>query len=189
MSESDQLIWDKFRKGDKHAFNDIYYHHIQSLFNYGAKFTNDHVLVEEVIQELFTDLWVKRDRLSTTSHIKPYLFKALKRRILRQLSKEKRTIALPENEAFELTYAVLNEQINENEATIMQEKLNKLLDQLTARQKEAIFLKYYERLSFHEIAEILQIEVKATYKLVARALERLKNISLLLLVILQKFSF
>ncbi len=189
VTESDQFIWDKFRKGDKNAFNQIYNNQIQSLYNYGAKFTNNQILVEDCIQELFTDLWMKRDRLSTTTNIKPYLFKAIKRRIIRQLKKDQKTIALPENEAFELEYLAPDNQMGESDLELNQARLNKMLSKLTARQKEAIFLKYYERLSFQEISEIMHVEVKATYKIVARALERLKDITLILLVILQKISF
>lgn len=46
---------------------------------------------------------------------------------------------------------------------------------LTARQREAVFLKFHENLSYEEIAEVMDISVKATYKLMAIALSELRD--------------
>jgi RNA polymerase sigma factor (sigma-70 family) len=54
--------------------------------------------------------------------------------------------------------------------------LNKAVKKLTERQKEAIFFLFYENLSYEEVAHILTISTKATYKLVARALGDLRSI-------------
>ncbi len=185
---SDQIVWDSFRKGNKEAFNQIYYNHIRALYNYGAKFTGNTTLVEDCIQELFTDLWIKRNKLATTNHIKPYLYKSLKRRLLRQLGKEKKNHELTDYPDFSISYSPEDEMIRKHNAEVNSNKLNSMLQTLTAKQKEAIFLKYYELLSHQEIAEILQVEVKSVYKLLARALDRLKNLPFILLLILQKFS-
>jgi RNA polymerase sigma factor (sigma-70 family) len=66
--------------------------------------------------------------------------------------------------------------------------LQQALNTLTPRQREAIFLRFYEELSYEEIAGVLDISTKATYKIVARALLQLKRslsipmVSLLLLL-------
>jgi RNA polymerase sigma factor (sigma-70 family) len=54
-------------------------------------------------------------------------------------------------------------------------KVQEGLKALTSRQKEAIFLRFYEGLSFEEVATVLHISVKATYKIMARSLESLRN--------------
>jgi RNA polymerase sigma factor (sigma-70 family) len=50
------------------------------------------------------------------------------------------------------------------------------MNSLSARQKEVIYLRYFEELSYDEIASIMHISVKATYKLSARALDSLRQI-------------
>ena len=68
------------------------------------------------------------------------------------------------------------------------------LDKLTQRQKEVVYFKYYENLSYEEISCILDISTKATYKLVARAIGELRNvyqqkISTFLLLLSISFTF
>ncbi|MNE93296.1 RNA polymerase sigma factor [compost metagenome] len=46
---------------------------------------------------------------------------------------------------------------------------------LTNRQREAIFLRFYEDLSYEEIAELLEMNLGGTYKLIYRALDRLRD--------------
>ncbi len=59
--------------------------------------------------------------------------------------------------------------------TDVQQRLQAALDKLTARQREAIFLRFYEGLSYEEVAAVLKITVKATYKIMARSLTALKE--------------
>ena len=64
----------------------------------------------------------------------------------------------------------------------MQLQVNQPLPQasakLTSRQREDIFLKFYEQLSYEEIADVMGISVKAGYKIMARSLDYLrKNLS------------
>ena len=47
---------------------------------------------------------------------------------------------------------------------------------LTCLRREAIFLRFYECLSFIEISEIMEISVKSTYKLITRALIKMKEV-------------
>ena len=53
--------------------------------------------------------------------------------------------------------------------------LRNAMRRLTPRQKEAVFFRFYENMSYEEIADILNISVKATYKLVARAILMLRD--------------
>src|SRR5690606_16061393 len=75
--------WCAFKKGDKKAFSTIYKAHIHDLLNYGYKVTSDRKLIEDSIQDLFLELWQNRERLSETTSIRFYLFKALRYKIVR----------------------------------------------------------------------------------------------------------
>jgi RNA polymerase sigma factor (sigma-70 family) len=54
-------------------------------------------------------------------------------------------------------------------------KLKIAFEALTAHQREAIFLRFYQNLSYEEVAEVLNISIKATYKIMARSLSALKE--------------
>jgi RNA polymerase sigma factor (sigma-70 family) len=50
------------------------------------------------------------------------------------------------------------------------------IENLTPRQREVIFLRFYEGMSYENVATVLDITTKATYKIVARALVHLKEL-------------
>ena len=174
------------RSGDKFAFDTIYHRYVKLLYSYGTKITSDHLLVEDCIQELFITLWTQRENLKETDTIKYYLFKALNRRIVRALGKTRQLHLqdgeLPQTYLFSLSLAEDPEYLADEERICQIALLKSAIAKLTDRQREAIYLRYYSRLSYEEVAEILNLTVKGTYKLVARGLCALKE-HLVLLVL------
>ncbi len=77
--------------------------------------------------------------------------------------------------AFALDISAEQQRINAEEVFAQQEQLQKGLQLLTPRQKEAVFLRFYENMPYEAIADMLQISVKATYKLIARAIAELRT--------------
>lgn len=174
MKDSEAKLWNKLREGDKGAFDDIFYKYVKILFNYGKRYTINEEIVEDCIQDLFTDLWDKRKKLGETNQIKPYLFIALKRRILRKISKEKKILKTDQINDFFLEYSTEEKTNQEAGNAEIISQLNATLKKLTPKQKEVIYLKFYEQLSYVEIAEHMGVEVKAIYKLMARAISSLR---------------
>ncbi len=79
-------------------------------------------------------------------------------------------------EEYEFEFELSIEQVMINADRLYEQQINlkSALDKLTQLQKEAIYFKYYENLSYQQIAGILNISTKATYKLVARAIVELR---------------
>lgn len=171
----DTDLWIYFRNGDRKALEEIYHRNIDVLYSYGGKITTNTALVEDCIQEVFITLWEKREKLNETSSIKFYLFTSLKRRIYKSF-RESQKLGFHYDFADPfIANSLKNDPCKEelDEPTI--KKINESLNKLTNRQKEFIYLKFYAQLDFQEIAAILDLSVKATYKLQARALQRLKE--------------
>ncbi len=175
MADSNFNIWNNFQNGSKEAFNTIYSQYVEILFDYGSRFTDHHPLVEDAIQELFIDLWIKRSQLGDVRNIRAYLFKSLKRRILRKLGSQKKLTEIDQLPEFPLIFSYEDQLIKETSDRELIKKLNHSLTKLTATQREAIFQKYYQRLSYQEVASIREVNVKAIYKLLARALNQLRS--------------
>ena len=64
----------------------------------------------------------------------------------------------------------------EKERAAMQKQLKKMLDSLTDRQREAVYLRYTQGLSYEEIGKLMGIQPKAAQKLVYRAIEQMRKI-------------
>lgn len=169
-----EKLWESFKEGDKAAFAEIYSKHILILLNYGSKISANSALVEDCIQDLFIDLWQSRVNISSTTSIKFYLFKALRNRIYRYHG-----AAIHEMKSLEEHMNVLNdscyeEQIIQMEIESSQMKhLREKVDQLPARQREAINLRYYHNFSNEEIARLMRISYASACKFIYAGLKKL----------------
>ena len=152
-------------------YAEVYQQMFQSLFSYGMQICGNRELVKDCIQELFSELWKNKKTLTKIKTIKPYLLKCHKRKIKRELGKGKRLFVEGSFE-FEISHEV--KLIQDQKIIRKQQLLNKSLKSLTERQREAIYLKFYGNLGYVEVAQVLNIKTKATYKLISRALSSLK---------------
>lgn len=177
--KTESHLWEAFIAGDKEAYADLYRIFHPRLFNYGHKFTLDTEQVEDCIQEIFIHFWMNRNKLSDVNTLRSYLYVSFRYRLLKALQKvDKRMNAFFEEGKYDFELEVSIEQVLIDKEQLYEQhiNLNKAVKKLTERQKEAIFFLFYENLSYKEVAHILTISTKATYKLVARALGDLRHI-------------
>lgn len=174
FSEKDErVVWQRFIEGDDESLIYMYRKYVDLLYRYGQQFTKRHEFVSDCIQELFIDLIDKRKKLSAASSIKGYLFASLKRRIIRNIKKEERLQLEEDGFSFSFAEAPLSisSNLKERDFKIIHEKINLL----SPSQREAIFLYFYEGLSYAEIAEILDVKVSSARILTYRALDNLQK--------------
>lgn len=175
----DRQLLKEIKSGSYTAFNTLYYKYIKNLTNYGLHFTNDLLVIEDCLHDLFVWLWTKRETLDINSSLKNYLLKSVRTSIIHRINKEKKTISLDEHmeheSGFNLTLSPEMVMIIKENENINQQKLDKLFNLLTPKQKELIYLRYFEELNFEEIAQNLNITVKACYKLMGRAVSTLRQ--------------
>lgn len=173
---TDQELWDQLRGGDKSALERIYRTHIEHLSGYALRFTENRPLMEDCIQDLFVDLWQKRQRVKSTDQIRPYLLVALRRRIVRALQQQyRRQDERPAEEvAFTAELAIdellITEEISEEQSRQLQEAFT----ELSTRQREALYLRYYQGLSYDDIAEIMGLSNQSARNLASSGLKRLR---------------
>jgi len=173
----DNELWTKFRNGDNEALSRIYSDNSPNLYRYGIKITSNHSIVEDAIQNLFSDLVRNRKNLGDTDHIHFYLIKSFKRRLQRELRKEMRYNPGSENKdyAFGITYSIEQSIILEESSNQNLSLLRKALNDLTPRQKEAIYLKFTQDLEYEQIAEIMEMGIEGSRNLIYRAVKSLKD--------------
>jgi RNA polymerase sigma factor (sigma-70 family) len=173
----DSLLWQNFLEGDDITLEKIYLLYFDDLYAYGNKLFGDVAFTEDIIQDLFVKLINNRQNLSATNSIKFYLFRSFKSLALDKLKVNKRFqyTEQEENNAFSLELNPENKLIEKEQFEAIKSKLAAAIELLTPRQREAIFLKYSEGFSYAEVTTMLDLTPKATYKLIARAIEALKG--------------
>jgi len=169
-------IWEGIRNSDISALEELYQLYHQVLFNYGKKMSGDQQLIEDAIQETFISIWKYRQNISEPVAVKQYVLKAFRNQLL-QIFKE-RSITTYTDESLPFSFEIAFDQkiVEGEDAEKLAAHINQALKQLTSRQQEIIYYRFYENLSFEKIAALMNMRVKGTYKLSARALAALKEI-------------
>ncbi|MES2733691.1 MAG: sigma-70 family RNA polymerase sigma factor [Bacteroidota bacterium] len=185
---SDSEIWKEFKSGSEEAFAFLYNQYVVPLYHYGNRLTTDRNMIEDNIQDLFIELWRNRATLGETNSIKFYLYKALKRRLIKNIINQRKqpfNLGSLDEYDFEMTLSPEFDLIAQQVSQAQKENLLAALNSLTSRQKEAITLKFYDELSYSEIASLMTMTIKAVYNLIFRAIEVLRaNVEKVFLTIL-----
>ena len=171
------VAWQQFLSGDTVAFEYLMSSHFQVLFRYGSKFSKDKEFVKDCIQDLFLIIWERRDRLNAEVAVKPYLMASLRR--LMNRSGQSRTdlsneIPPDDQGSFDIEYSVEEEYIEQESVRVMTQRFKKLLDELPKRQKEVIYLKFFQEMDRNQISEVMDISPQTVSNLLQIAIRQLK---------------
>jgi RNA polymerase sigma factor (sigma-70 family) len=174
----DVHLWQNVKRDNELAFSVLYKKYTQRLYNYGMHSCHDHDLVMDCLQELFVSIWDKRNNLTTVHSVSSYLFKSFRRLLMKKLSWRKRflqTFDANQERYFEITLPI-EALIERGEVQEEQsEKMRRCLLSLTKRQREAIFLRFYNDLSYSDIASIMELQVDSVYNIISKAIDSLRE--------------
>jgi len=145
------------------------------MYLFGNKFVADKDLLEDAIQELFLELWQSKSQTPVYS-VKAYLLKSLKYKLLKLIkaNEQQKTIRDPNDSYFEWSHE--NFLIEQQENQEKRELILMAVAQLTNRQKEIIYLKYYQNLNYEEISDIMNINYQVARNLLYQSIKALKKI-------------
>lgn len=178
-------FWNRIKKGDEESFRVLYEQYADTLYSYGMKITANDDIVSNAIQSLFIYLYEKRENLSVPNSIAAYLCVSLKRMILLEL---KKNAVLGDVLVDDISSSDCQFQLDINvEETMMnteyqEELLGSLqdaLDQLTKRQREIVYLKYFKEMTNSEIATVMGLNVQTIKNTTSQALARLRQVKTL----------
>jgi RNA polymerase sigma factor (sigma-70 family) len=163
---------------NKYAISRIYCENVKLLYCYGKKFTKDDELVKDTIQELFFDLIRNRKNLSTVDNIRYYLFKSLRRKLLRELNSSKKIFITYEyNELTDATivFSYEEELINKENRSQNEELILKAFNKISSKQREILYYRFTCNFDYEQICEIMSMKYDSARKMVFRALNSLRE--------------
>ncbi|WP_428667426.1 RNA polymerase sigma factor [Runella sp.] len=175
-NEDTQQLWQDYRAGDSYALAQLMQVHYTDLFHWGMRLYPERELVKDCIQELFLSLWQIHATISEVENVRAYLLKALKTKLLRELSKKHNQFyELTDDYAFDVVFSADMRMIEDEFEVYRLKQLEKSLQQLPQRQQELIYLRFYQNLSYDQIAETMQIGRQSLYNLLQKALTSLRK--------------
>ncbi|HAX96813.1 MAG TPA: hypothetical protein DCY35_09900 [Prolixibacteraceae bacterium] len=173
---ADAVIWDKFRRGEKSALEEIYFHNVQFLYRYGRKFNTDDDLLKDTIHDLFIDLIQSRKTLGPTDNVKFYLMRSFRRKLVQNIRKSQlNTIESLQEFTPEITYSAEEDLITLESRSEQDIKIRQCLSELNPRQREILYYRFECEFSYEQICEIMSIKYDSARKLVFRSIESLRQ--------------
>lgn len=167
------------RAGDAAAFESLFRAHYAALCGFAERYTRSATLAEELVQDLFADLWARRGEWTPRTSVRGYLFAAVRNRALnlRRRDALERDWADEEAVAESPTLHRASETADVAlEAAELHARLDAALESLPERCRLVMRLRWREQLSYAEIADVMGISTKGVENQLSRGLKALREL-------------
>lgn len=167
-------VCESIRNGDKHAFESVFKTYYKILCSYANQIIFDADNSEEIVQEMFFQLWQKRDFFLIETSLKSYLFRAVHNSCLNHIKHNKVKLAYSQN----IIQNKSNNSDNEyfmDESDELQTLLGNAIEKLPPERKKVFMMIRYEERKYKEVADILGISVKTVENQMGKAMQFLRE--------------
>lgn len=177
-AQPDGLLWQQLKRGSELALGKLINRYFNPLLNYGHKFIRperrpDEAFVKDCVQEVFIEIWNRRDRISTPDSVRAYLLSSVRKRVLRegyrqQIIRDDEPSDL-ENNGNLIDFSPEWTVIEQESLAETTQRMAEALAKLPKRQREVIYLRYYQNLERDEIADIMNVNPQSVSNLLQAA--------------------
>lgn len=175
----EKSIWYFFVKGDINAFSTLFKGYYPILYNYGLKISGNTSLTEDCLQDFFVYLYDNRQNLGEVNNVRSYLFVSFRRSILKKLKRERMFTDYDElmGNISKFEFSVEEITIRQELTSLKRTVLASLLNSLSIREKEAVYLKYYSDLKTDQISAVMGISYQSVLNTLQKAFLKLRKAS------------
>ncbi len=174
----DSLLWQALKRSEKAAYEILLKKYYPIVLNYGVRFYKDKEFVKDCVQDLFIEIWNRREYLADVVSVKSYLLHSIRKNIIRESSRLKwfrEADKISDDHDFDVEFDIETYLISREVENELLQKLRFELDKLTKRQREAIFLRFNQDLSYEEIAIIMDINYRSVVNLIHEAIKAIRK--------------
>ncbi|HLR26435.1 MAG TPA: RNA polymerase sigma factor [Fodinibius sp.] len=157
--------WQELLSGDRGAFELLFRRYYDDLYRYGVTFCGCPDMAEDHIQKLFLKIWRRRETLGEVTGVKTYLWSGLRRSLIDEFRKQqtkKKYLDKLEHDNLGMQLTPEEFIINDELDAICRRALEEAIDQLSSRQQEVVYLKFYEGMGYDEIEQIMAISYQTS---------------------------
>jgi RNA polymerase sigma factor (sigma-70 family) len=172
---NDVILWVAFQEGDADALGKLVRRHYNALLQYARKFSRDEDLIADCIQNVLLRVWDTRHRLTVPTNVKYYLLGSVRHAVVEAV---RGASVLEHDYEWETHTAdatnVEADWIRQEADTLTMQQLKDNFEKLPPRQREALYLRYYEDLSYSEISQLMGITSQSVANALQIALQKLR---------------
>jgi RNA polymerase sigma-70 factor (ECF subfamily) len=175
-------------QGDEQAFATIFDYYRNKIYGAALKLTHSTTVAEEIVEDVFLNIWIRRAGLNEIKNFSAYLFIIARNetyKILKQIAKNYKLILLSEKNQL-LVYNNPEDYLVDKEFTSL---LQKAIDRLPHQQKQVYKLMKEKDLKRGEVAELLQLRPETVKFHLAQAMKNIRTYCILHLNTLIALTF
>lgn len=170
---TDKLLLQQLIAGNEQAFLTIFNAYRKEVYAYSLSILKSQTYAEEIVQEVFLKIWIKRNDLDVSLELKPYIIVITKNMCLNFLKKAAYDNKMREEIFYQSqkSFNPIYNQIREKELKRIQKKA---LDLLPPRRRLIFEMSRNEGKSYKEISQELGISINTVKSQMNKALETLR---------------
>lgn len=157
----------------------IYNRYVDDLYTYALYLGFEKGIIMDAIHDVFCKFAASEKLLQDVSNIKFYLFKSLKNRLYDIYKARKEYVELSaidlQETPFNIQVTIEERLIDKEEQQQIKDQLSEMLDSLTERQREVVYLRYVQEYDYAQISELLNISIHGCRKLLSKAMQNLRE--------------
>ncbi|MEL7585860.1 MAG: RNA polymerase sigma-70 factor [Prolixibacteraceae bacterium] len=172
VEDQNQFLYLSIKQGDENAFNQVFNLYYTRLCFFGDHLVHDFDLSRSIVQDVFVDIWLNREKLDIHFSLKSFLFQSVRNKalnVLKHRKVESKFIAEQKKKDEPFSVQDLMEEAELND------KINSAIHELPPKCKEIFLLCRFEELRYWEIAERLNISVKTVEMQISIALKKIRQ--------------
>lgn len=170
----DRQLVGRIRGGDKAAFEKLFRHYFADLCAFAERYVRSSAVAEDLVHDVFCDLWDRRDVFRPGGGVRAYLFQAVRNKAYNQLKRQRvRRDWRTEQKQEEVPVAA--DAAESTERTDLKKAMDRAIEDLSERQQVVFQMAHYHDLTYAEIATVLDISPKTVENHMGRALKRLRE--------------
>jgi RNA polymerase sigma-70 factor (ECF subfamily) len=168
----------RVRAGDERALEALFRTHYSALCDFATRYVRQDTLAEELVQDLFGDLWARRQSWHVRGSVRAYLFAAVRNRALNLRKREaverdwKHDEAIADVRELHQPPELADEAL---ERADLRARLDAALESLPERCRLVMHLRWREQMRHAEIASVMGISVKGVEIQLSRGLRAIRT--------------
>lgn len=174
QQHTDSHIVLRLKQGDNQAFAQVFNMYGENMVRYAVTLLKDQDDAEDIIQQLFVQLWTKRENLEVTTSLKSYLYRSVHNSCLNKIKQTGvRERYASEVQKIEPAMAAAASQLMERKeiARAIEEAMNELPEQC----RKVFRMSRFDQLKYQQIADALGISVKTVENQMGKALKHMRS--------------
>lgn len=170
--ESDRILLAALSQGDEEAFDAVFRNYYPKIKFFATRLCGDEAEGENIAQDLFMQLWIRRDRLTDIQHLENYIYTMAKRASFEQIRRSLRRRRVRLDTPAEASDDALDDELHCKE---LMERIRQEVERMPKQRRRIFLMSRYEGLTNEQIAQELGLSKRTVETHITLALQQLRQ--------------